>query len=1602
MATSDQILSAAQRQAAGEQLSGADETMANLVNSAANPELPEEVRGQWANMPVEERSRHLGSLIDSKRGGSTAPVERATQSNTERSTAMSVDSGRTQEQRDQYTNEGWSVPTDPMAEWIVPTLPARDLGLSRQTKAQNLSDAAMLKSINEGSPLHQILAGLYQNGNMEDSKSTVQDAAAEYQITEQNIAKDHYNRQLMGEIEDPEELADQAEAVSRFTRARQEDQIETARTMIQALGVEEDAEGIFTSLNGNLAMYRVVQEAADEVGIGDDIWDIARTFVFGSLKDNISLSGLSGIAGSEDYFVKLKAGLDNTAPKDRAAALSVINEELKELLPDRQRVRALQILASPTAGTDAADSFGAFDPLMDAAELAVLLTGVGAAAYGGFKGVKALSKVGGKAEETAETIAVGAAAREKAALDAIGMDNDSLTSTMDPFMGEWIDREALDGLSPEIRNRVLEFERSAQDLNIGLVNDESFIREGWLTKQEEEVARRNITKRLEKEQDVDNVTTRREGDSIIATFDVKQETEITLRDAAGEPLRDGNDNIITETRTEVVQQEQEFLLKLDEDTQEIVLADPGLVKRHLTAKGVWATEDFREVVRSAERLDLAEAKVLDDFRVLWQQALEPLTGKGFKGFIKTFTPKQRKKIQALDKLLMDGDEAGKVYTVSELRAGVNGFKPDDDVIEAYYNTRNVIDGLWYARNAELRKELVLKGNKNWTSNVGGKDHIAKTMSDANAARNSFNTNKPTFIYDDVEAGDLLEVADLDLDELYAQGKMIVKLDKPTALSQYADEVSYAITYSDNISELPMEVLKYRAGYVPKLNENVGHVVKIAKARQIDGTRHAAGSRVATNSAEAVRFFDSKKEADIWVDQQNAKMVEEGGNLNDTMYIRVADRQLEKERSVTALSSDGGSAFSGGLYTGSRSSREILYGAEGTKPTRVNAYESISRAMTATSRYVSRNEWRLGQEQRILKTANQLFAGEHSPLDEPFRSFSDLAKVKADTEAGRKVKAMYDSMADWLNFPTSEELLFKESMQRILDNSGMLTKLPGMRKGLHVLKSKDPVGAARSAAFHSLLGFWNPVQLWVQAQGAAVAMSMNIFNPKQFARVMRDQQFIHTMQYVARDSKNFKHWAKAFGKSEDEARELITLWDKTGLQQSVLTTADHSAAEAGYGITMGALRGAADKGLFFYRGGELFNRRLSFMTAYHEWKTANKGMAVDDEALKGILSRSNNFMLNMGKAQRATWQKGILGVATQFQQINMRILETLVGANGNFTWPERGKMMLGQFALYGAAGIPLSSMGMQYLMEMRGYTDQAALENDLGPEVIKAANEGFLGWATLQILGADVEVGDRSSLLGGIRRTANDFMFTEGTLADKLFGAFGNTSSRFWSTLTGTYKPLSLGLAENRAIDPVLMMATPLISSISSMRNVDKAIFMHNMHRILGSNNTTMIRKDFSIFEELGVAIGFRLNQEADIWKVDARNRAVREYEKSVANIIVGMYNQYALKSVAGQITPEYTRQFENDMAVLMQAVDPNGFGQARVSEMVQKKLQDTSTKEYEVWEEFMNLTEGRLAHEMVDVDKFTKSPAAYLQGIAVGGDILTRRQFQEEDNGEEE
>jgi hypothetical protein len=456
---------------------------------------------------------------------------------------------------------------------------------------------------------------------------------------------------------------------------------------------------------------------------------------------------------------------------------------------------------------------------------------------------------------------------------------------------------------------------------------------------------------------------------------------------------------------------------------------------------------------------------------------------------------------------------------------------------------------------------------------------------------------------------------------------------------------------------------------------------------------------------------------------------------------------------------------------------------------------------------------------------------------------------------------------------------------------------------------------------------------------------------------------------------------------DELKDLKAAWDKSGLHDGVLTTPDHAAAARGYGIGMDSLKRASDAGLFFYKGGELFNRRVAFTTAYQEWRKVNKGAEFTDDALREVLNRSNNLMLNMTKAARASYQKGLLSLPTQFMSINHRTIESMLGLNGNFDMKDRAKLITGQVALYGAAGIPLGGMVAQETAALLGYDTQEKIEKNMSPELRKTINEGAVGLMTLAMFGADIDVSDRSSLIGNIDDFVDEAVFGDGTLLENITGAFGTQGGRFWTSMMGTWAPLSLGIAENRAIDVTRSALNPILGSITTFRNVDKALFMRNYHRIIDKNNKDVLVKDFSLVEEMATAIGFRLSDEVEVYEIEKLKRLKTEYRKAVVDQLAIWYRRAAIEEASGSMTDKQREYYAEAIATLYQTFD-NPSDLRKVKESLRQKLKDRSNRENDAWLSFRKDFSDGAVNTLFNIRSAFTNPGIVQEGGFEGQEVI--------------
>lgn len=1365
---------------------------------------------------------------------------------------------------------------------------------------------AILKALNNGTSVTDAAAEALQNYSSTGNPETAFAAEAETAIDKDvEAAVGSFND--LDVFQDPEVIEEQVAITQESIRQMREEGKDpdfVFWTMVADPDVREE------SVRRIASEHKFRQLAAktwDDMSKTDATFGFLRDFLLPlNFYDNIRISGSA--FNAEEYLNNVVNNVRSMSPEEQEEMLPIIEEWVSDNLPELKQIGLYNAFASPEYSRDL-DDFSAAWALFDAAELALISAKVATAVVKLNQARKVAKDIKnlGMADDIAEGVAAAAVTKSDDAAKMLGMDDKSLANTLSPFATEIADPNSIDNISKAAYDKIVEFEKRNKAWEARAKSEQDILREGAFSEDQRKVLEQDKINKFLKEYSVqDGVVIDRRRDGFTFEYEGFDEDGVSLG-----------------------RMTQDFKFTLD-DASAWQVDTVGMASQYvLSPLSTFKSEDTRSLARAAQRLDNTQSKILNEMRFLYRDALKSVTGPGG---LKVFTPGTRKKLADLDFILMKGDQEKAVFTVDQLKSGVLGVKLKDDQVEAYYKVRSLLDTLGRVREDGMRREKLLRGERGVLIND---QHISgKVYVNASDAASSMNDSGRRFIYHETDGNVLRE--SLDLSSAYQEGFTLVRLGEPMDLAGDGNKVFYALVKSDNVTELPQNLLNIRPGYVPKINEQAAYFVREHSAQKVDGTPILATDTRA--SSRALRAFARKEEADEFVRLMTEKASKEGKTLDEVRYERYEDRELEKTRAISTMGDEFQLGRPGSLFTGARA-EELLWGLEGVEAPRVDSFTAVSHYISNLSRYTARNEWRLGMEAAALKTANML----EGRGNRVYKSFDQLREASIDTESGTIIRALHRQIEEWMNWPTADELWFSHAVQKVIDSS-FGKKMEVAHGALFNLKQKDPTAAMRAAAFHGLLGWFNPVQLWVQAQGAAVAASMNILRPHKLALAMKDQAVLRVIQGTLKTDEQIKKGAKAFGMNTDRTIELVRAWERSGLEDSVLATADHSAALRGRGVALDAISRAADKGLMFYREGELFNRRFSFSTAFDEWKSLNKGKELTDDDLRGIIDRSHNLMLNMSKGNRARWQRGILGTATQFQQVSAKTMESLLGLNGNFTGAERVKIFMGQMALYGGAGIPLGSMGSQWAAEMLGYESISDIEENMSPETVKALNEGFLGWMTLMLFDVDVDIGNRSSLWNGIEKIADNLMYGEGNTVANMLGAFTGPAGGFWKAMVGTYEPFSLTVAKDRPIAVTNLVTNPLVGSISFLKNVDKAIFMDRMGVILGSDMSPTALGPFTWKESLATAMGFKLTREAEVYDLKKHNKISDEYRSGVVKEIVRTNYQAAQWANSEEgLTPQRQEWIEQYTSALIQSVDGN-WAQLEVIKAVEQKLRD-STKD---------------------------------------------------------
>jgi hypothetical protein len=974
----------------------------------------------------------------------------------------------------------------------------------------------------------------------------------------------------------------------------------------------------------------------------------------------------------------------------------------------------------------------------------------------------------------------------------------------------------------------------------------------------------------------------------------------------------------------------------------------GPVQAHVATPSLWMAklegrEVTSEAVNAATRAELGGAQLSTTLVGSIFDALKPI-GKSF------LTPKARASLKKVDRVLLQGDGhtelnvaneviRGKVYTIDELRL----MKLEDNEISAYYGVRRVLDYLYMIKNDQVRKTLAFRGLKR--VDVEGLDSIGKPIDTAAGARTHLQGKGVEKLYNPVGhngLGGAEDRAAINFENLYDQGYKLVKLEKPMSLN--GEHYDYAFIAANRISELPNRVLNYKVGYVPKMYKNAFYFVK----EDMRGTLNGSPDKIF--GQKTLRMFDSKKEADQFLAKQKTIRTLISRILNSNDDFEVAKWRLELEslghsedeirtmleeslrgnlatdpNSLHVLSDREMSAdqlsresygMHGGLFTSPRATHDILFGISGEVPKQFSAFESIQRYIQHVSNYYPRNEWRMAEQQRWMNTARKMNA--IRPDIVSFREATESVTLRSGSPERASLEAYANWIKDQARIPTNEEVWLSQHMRSLAEwaekpitvfgEEIASAKTPKFARNFVMnIAQKDPFAAGRAAAFHALLGWFNPAQLFVQAQGASLAFSLH---PATAARDLRKGLGMTAVMYS--DNPTYiRSVGKAMGLKGEEFAKMHELFLKAGLRDSIRATADHSAAAQSYGIGLKAIKDAADRGLLFYRRGELFNRAYSFSAATEKWLGENAGktvMDIGDKELKDILDYTMHISMNMTRANRAAWQKGMFSLPTQFMQIQAKwvesMLPTMFGGNHKFSAAQRRKFMMMQFALYGAAGVPLGKYAMNYAAQQAGVTPE-----QLSPETIKYVNGGVWDLTAYMGLGANIELGGRGSITDGLVENMVSVV-TEGKSLGNMFGAFGQVSSHLFQGIA-KLKPLVANAEKVQWTDKEFAyVASELAKTASTWNNLTKAHTMSTTHMIIDNQGRVVVdtgTSGFSAGTIIGQALGFRPSEAKFVGDLRMANKAIEAVKKDYVKAIVDLHYNY-LGGLSGAINNPKTSE----------------------------------------------------------------------------------------------
>lgn len=429
---------------------------------------------------------------------------------------------------------------------------------------------------------------------------------------------------------------------------------------------------------------------------------------------------------------------------------------------------------------------------------------------------------------------------------------------------------------------------------------------------------------------------------------------------------------------------------------------------------------------------------------------------------------------------------------------------------------------------------------------------------------------------------------------------------------------------------------------------------------------------------------------------------------------------------------------------------------------------------------------------------------------------------------------------------------------------------------------------RTATFHAVDGFWNPVQIFQQALGAINAIAISPKNGMMGLAASRVANFARKTEDAAILSKYGDIAAATTGWSKADFLEAVQAWKESGIHHVGGEYIARNIEEPT--LFRGVIGSNIDKGTVFFRKGEEINRDVGYFTAYRDWKDKNPGRALDNRAKTEIISRFETLNGNMTKASAAAYNEGFASIPTQFFTFNLRLSEQMlaVGTGKQLTAAEKARLFAVNAALWGVpSAISGATMGMLPYVNYDDIKQEAIKRGiNLSDRFIEGMTEGWAQVAMNMIAGQKpgesvslhrfAPAADQTKIFSDIQTGKKDWI-------ELAFGASGGFMKKVWAST----EPFRVYAQDAFTKDGDFQIKTNdfigLATNVSSFNNLERAVIAINTGKYMSKAQS--VQSDVDNFQAVLLGLGLSPQKVQDAWQSKAILEAQKTAQKKLEQAI---------------------------------------------------------------------------------------------------------------------